>query len=142
MNEGVMTCTDCHNPHGAPAPTWRMSARPRMVDQALANEEPCLKCHTDKRGPFLFEHAAVRIDGCESCHFPHGSTNARLLKRPVLFTVCLECHTGGGSAAREKASPRNLLLTTWPTRDIGTAPRATSESTEAMPTRSSSGDRR
>ena len=79
VNEGVIPCTDCHNPHGAPARTWRMSARPRMVDQALANEEPCLKCHIDKRGPFLFEHAAVRIDGCESCHFPHGSTNARLL---------------------------------------------------------------
>lgn len=94
VNEGVMTCTDCHNPHGTPAPTWRMSARPRMVDQGLVNEEPCLKCHTDKRGPFLFEHAAVRVDGCESCHSPHGSTNSRLLKRPVLFTLCLECHNG------------------------------------------------
>jgi DmsE family decaheme c-type cytochrome len=100
VNEGVMTCTDCHNPHGTPAPTWRVSARPRMVDQALANEEPCLKCHTDKRGPFLFEHAAVRVDGCESCHFPHGSTNARLLKRPVLFTICLECHNGAAGFGR------------------------------------------
>jgi DmsE family decaheme c-type cytochrome len=100
VNEGVMTCTDCHNPHGTPAPTWRMSARPRMVDQANANEEPCLRCHTDKRGPFLFEHTAVRVDGCESCHFPHGSTNARLLKRPLLFTVCLECHNGGAGFGR------------------------------------------
>ena len=65
-----------------------------MVEQGLTNEQPCLKCHTDKRGPFLFEHAAVRVDGCEACHSPHGSTNARLLKRPVLFTLCLECHTG------------------------------------------------
>lgn len=103
VNEGVMTCTDCHNPHGAPAPTWRMSARPRMVEQGLANEQPCLRCHTDKRGPFLFEHAAVRVDGCESCHFPHGSTNARLLKRPVLFTVCLECHTGASGFGRTGA---------------------------------------
>ena len=87
-----------------PAPTWRMSARPRMVDQALANEEPCLKCHTDKRGPFLFEHAAVRVDGCESCHFPHGSTNARLLKRPVLFTLCLECHNGAEGSGRTGSS--------------------------------------
>jgi DmsE family decaheme c-type cytochrome len=23
VNEGVMTCSDCHNPHGSPAPTWR-----------------------------------------------------------------------------------------------------------------------
>ena len=58
VNEGFMACTDCHNPHGAFAPTWRMASRPRMVDQALANEEPCLKCHSEKRGPFVFEHAA------------------------------------------------------------------------------------
>ena len=101
VNEGIMQCTDCHNPHGTPPPTWRMSSRPRMVDQALGNEEPCLKCHTDKRGPFLFEHAAVRVDGCETCHFPHGSTNARLMRRPVVFTVCLECHNGAGNFGRQ-----------------------------------------
>jgi DmsE family decaheme c-type cytochrome len=72
-----------------------------MVDQALGNEEACLKCHTDKRGPFMFEHAAVRIEGCESCHSPHGSTNARLLRRPVVFTLCLECHNGGGNFGRQ-----------------------------------------
>jgi DmsE family decaheme c-type cytochrome len=100
VNEGVVQCSDCHNPHGAPAPTWSMGARPRMTDQALANEEPCLKCHVDLRGPFLFEHAAVRLEGCETCHSPHGSPNARLLKRPVLFTVCLECHNGAGNFGR------------------------------------------
>jgi DmsE family decaheme c-type cytochrome len=100
VNEGFMQCSDCHNPHGTPAPTWRMGSRPRMVDQALSNEEPCLRCHTDKRGPFMFEHAAVRVDGCETCHQPHGSTNARLLRRPVVFTVCLECHNGQGNFGR------------------------------------------
>lgn len=100
VNEGVMQCTECHNPHGMPAPTWRMGARPRMVEHASANEQPCLKCHTEYRGPFLFEHGAVRVDGCETCHAPHGSTNARLLRRPVLFTVCLECHTGAGTFGR------------------------------------------
>ena len=55
VNEGVMTCTDCHNPHGAFPPTWRMAERPHMMDQALANEEPCLKCHEEKRGPFVYE---------------------------------------------------------------------------------------
>lgn len=100
VNEGVMTCTDCHNPHGSYAPTWRMASRPRTVEQAEANEEPCLKCHSDKRGPFVFEHAAVRVEGCETCHFPHGSTNARLLRRPVVFTVCLECHNGADEFGR------------------------------------------
>jgi DmsE family decaheme c-type cytochrome len=101
VNEGFMQCTDCHNPHGVPAPTWRMGARPRMVEHALANEEPCLKCHSDKRGPFVFEHPAVRVDGCETCHNPHGSTNPKLLRRPVVFTVCLECHNGAGNFGRQ-----------------------------------------
>lgn len=101
VNEGVMNCSDCHNPHGAFAPTWRMSARPRMVEQALANEEPCLKCHAEKRGPFAFEHAVVRVEGCETCHAPHGSTNSRLLRRPVVFTLCLECHNGAGTFGRQ-----------------------------------------
>jgi DmsE family decaheme c-type cytochrome len=101
VNEGFMQCTDCHNPHGSFAATWNMAARPRMVDQAVGNEEPCLACHVDKRGPFVFEHPAVRVDGCETCHSPHGSTNARLLKRPVTFTLCLECHNGAGPFGRQ-----------------------------------------
>ncbi len=100
VNEGFMQCSDCHNPHGAFAPTWRMAGRPRMVGQALGNQEPCLKCHSDKRGPFAFEHPAVRVDGCEICHAPHGSPNARLLKRPIVFTLCLECHNGAGNFGR------------------------------------------
>ena len=72
-----------------------------MVEQASGNEEPCLRCHLDKRGPFAFEHPGVRIDGCESCHSPHGSMNARLLKRPVIFTLCLECHNGAGNFGRQ-----------------------------------------
>jgi DmsE family decaheme c-type cytochrome len=101
VHEGFMNCSDCHNPHGAFAPTWRAGQRPRMVEQALGNEEPCLKCHSDKRGPFVFEHAPLRVEGCESCHNPHGSPNAKLLKRPSVFLVCLECHNGAGSFGRE-----------------------------------------
>ena len=94
VNEGFMQCTDCHNPHGTFAPTWRMGSRPKQVDQSLINEEACLKCHPSQRGPFAFEHLALRVDGCEACHVPHGSANARLLKRPTVFTLCLECHNG------------------------------------------------
>ncbi|MBI5283213.1 MAG: DmsE family decaheme c-type cytochrome [Candidatus Solibacter usitatus] len=101
VNEGFMKCSDCHNPHGAAAPVWGMGARPRMTAAALANEEPCLKCHNDKRGPFVYEHAAVRVDGCLGCHVPHGTANARLLKRPAVFTLCLECHNGAGGFGRQ-----------------------------------------
>jgi len=107
VKEGFIQCTDCHNPHGAMAATWNMAARPRMVDQAQGNEEPCLKCHIDKRGPFVYEHAGVRVDGCETCHNPHGSTNARLLKRPVVFTLCLECHNGLANFGRRLDGPPN-----------------------------------
>jgi DmsE family decaheme c-type cytochrome len=108
VNEGVVQCTDCHNPHGSFAATWRMGAKPRMVEQALDNEEPCLKCHIDKRGPFVFEHEPVRVEGCETCHNPHGSMNAKLLRRPVTFTLCLECHNGAGTAGRENAGVDRL----------------------------------
>jgi DmsE family decaheme c-type cytochrome len=94
VDEGFMQCSDCHNPHGAFLATWRMAQRPRMVQQVMNTEEPCLKCHFEKRGPFVFEHPPVRVEGCEICHYPHGSTNARLLRYPVVFTICLQCHNG------------------------------------------------
>ena len=91
-----------------------MGNRPYMVHQALGNETPCLKCHTDKRGPWVFEHRALKVEGCETCHNPHGSTNAKLLRRPVVFTVCLECHNGGGDGTRNAGvdiqSARHNLL--------------------------------
>ena len=100
VNEGVIVCADCHNPHGAFPPTWGNAERPRMVEQALANEQPCMKCHPEKRGPFVFEHPPVRVEGCGACHYPHGSTNSRLLRRPVVFTMCLECHNGAPGFGR------------------------------------------
>jgi DmsE family decaheme c-type cytochrome len=114
VNEGVMTCTDCHNPHGAFAPTWRMGNRPYMVHQALGNEIPCVKCHTDKRGPWVFEHGPVKVEGCDVCHYPHGATNAKLLRRPVVFTLCLECHNDpsppdGGSGVLAQSATHNML---------------------------------
>ena len=101
VNEGFMNCTDCHNPHGAFQPTWANATRPRHVEQSKANEESCINCHADKRGPFVFEHSPVRVDGCLSCHVPHGSTNSRMLTRPVVFTLCLECHNGAGNLGRQ-----------------------------------------
>jgi DmsE family decaheme c-type cytochrome len=114
VNEGFMQCSDCHNPHGAFNATWSMGQRTHMVTQAMGNEIACLKCHVDKRGPFVYEHASVRVEGCQFCHNPHGSTNAKLLKRPVVFTLCLECHNGGGSGTRNAGvdiqSARHNLL--------------------------------
>ena len=43
----------------------------------------------------------------DTCHNAHGSTNARLLKRPVVFTVCLECHNGLANFGRRLDGPQN-----------------------------------
>jgi DmsE family decaheme c-type cytochrome len=89
LPEGAMSCVDCHNPHG--------SVRPRQVRTFAANEPGCQRCHSDKRGPFTFEHAPVRFEGCHTCHEPHGSTNPRMLTRHEVRFVCLECHSNMGT---------------------------------------------
>ena len=91
-----MSCLDCHNPHGTAA---RANLR-----FASANEPGCLKCHADKRGPFAFEHAPLRTEGCGACHEPHGSTNPRMLNRPQVRLLCLECHSNIASQPGTGAS--------------------------------------
>ena len=84
LREGKMTCTNCHNPHG--------TANNAMIRETSINEN-CYKCHAEKRGPFLFEHAPVR-ENCTACHEPHGSVNEYLLN--VSRTrLCAECHGFG-----------------------------------------------
>ncbi len=82
--EGAMSCVDCHNPHG--------SILARSFQTVSAIEPGCLNCHGDKRGPFVFEHAPVRLEGCAACHDAHGSANPRMLKRQQVSLLCLECH--------------------------------------------------
>jgi DmsE family decaheme c-type cytochrome len=82
--EGRMACSSCHDPHGA--------TNVRLLREGNWINESCLSCHTEKRGPFLFEHAAGR-ESCVSCHDPHGSSNDRMLvaRTPML---CQRCHIG------------------------------------------------
>jgi DmsE family decaheme c-type cytochrome len=82
VREGKLVCTDCHNPHG--------SATEALLRQDSVNDN-CYKCHAEKRGPFLFEHAPVR-ENCLNCHDPHGSINEHSLKMS-LPRLCYECHT-------------------------------------------------
>jgi len=81
IREGKVVCTDCHNTHG--------DKGPHMLVEATTNET-CYLCHTEKRGPFLFEHEPVQ-DDCSNCHNPHGSINDSMLiaRRPFL---CQQCH--------------------------------------------------
>jgi DmsE family decaheme c-type cytochrome len=81
LREGKMSCTSCHNPHGT-------------VHQALLREtslnETCYRCHAEKRGPFLWEHAPVG-ESCANCHDPHGSNHEKMLK-VVKPRLCQQCH--------------------------------------------------
>jgi predicted CXXCH cytochrome family protein len=80
---GVVGCSECHDPHKGDA------IKGGGVRLASANET-CLKCHESQRGPYVFEHEALR-DNCSVCHNPHGSTNPKMLKARNA-TLCLQCH--------------------------------------------------
>jgi DmsE family decaheme c-type cytochrome len=85
VNEGLVKCGDCHDVHG----TFVGNNLKITADQNAI----CTKCHTDVRGPFTFEHAPVRAEGCTTCHTPHGSQNPRLLNMPSIALLCNQCHS-------------------------------------------------
>ena len=81
--EGRMTCIQCHPPHSG-------SAFAGGGTQLMSQNDNCLKCHPTQRGPYVFEHQALR-EGCTTCHNPHGSINAKLLVDRDA-NLCLRCH--------------------------------------------------
>lgn len=91
-----LTCSSCHDTMGgfSTEPVGAFSTRTsfgtnKMI-RADAVNELCFKCHTEKRGPFAWEHAPV-AENCLHCHEPHGSNHSNLLvsKQPLL---CRNCH--------------------------------------------------
>ena len=91
--EGTMKCSDCHNPHGG--------FELKQARLAVGADASCIKCHAGKQGPFAFEHAPLKTEGCAACHSPHGSSNPKMLNRSSVRQVCFECH----SAISEQAAP-------------------------------------
>lgn len=83
--DGAMTCTDCHTPHGT-----RTRASLRTWNKF--DTDVCFKCHPEKRGPWAFEHSAVKVEGCAICHLPHGSANRFLLPTRDVRRTCIQCH--------------------------------------------------
>lgn len=82
LQEGILDCTSCHNPHG---PSNR-TALGGFKHQA------CIECHTDKGGPWVFEHGSQRVEGCVACHSPHGSPNRHMLAFQNVAELCYSCH--------------------------------------------------
>jgi len=84
VNEGLVQCSDCHDPHGA--------YKKKGHNSAIEQNSFCIKCHSKTAGPFLYEHAVVKSEGCTACHFPHGGANPNLLNRTNVDTICRQCH--------------------------------------------------
>ncbi len=107
VREGLMTCTSCHQPHGKNLGMLKTDERVNDL---------CYTCHTNKQGPFVFEHAPVEED-CRTCHNPHGTVANNLLKQGEPF-LCLQCHemhfhsarlSPSGPASLPAASSNNPL---------------------------------
>ncbi len=82
--EGKVSCADCHSAHGEEIRPWTATTLKDV-------NEACFKCHKDQRGPFVWEHEALR-EGCTTCHQVHGSVNQKMLVSRDL-NLCLRCHT-------------------------------------------------
>ncbi|HWB32960.1 MAG TPA: DmsE family decaheme c-type cytochrome [Acidobacteriaceae bacterium] len=103
VNEGLVKCSDCHDVHG----TFLANNLKSTEDQ----NQVCTKCHTDVRGPFVFEHAPVRAEGCVTCHTPHGSQNPRLLNMPSIATLCNQCHSPLSAGGVHGLDPGSTTVT-------------------------------
>jgi DmsE family decaheme c-type cytochrome len=108
--EGRLSCTQCHSPH-------KGSIHAGGGTALLSENDACIRCHSAQRGPFVFEHEALR-EGCTVCHAPHGSVNAKLLTVRNA-NLCFKCHfqqqlSGGGlSIGGSQHDVRVKLGTCW-----------------------------
>ena len=87
IEDAHVICTDCHNPHGTAMPS-------QSIVKGESLNESCFQCHTEMRGPFVWEHPPV-LEDCSTCHAAHGSNQASLLKTRVP-QLCQSCHSSLG----------------------------------------------
>ncbi|KAB2962493.1 MAG: hypothetical protein F9K16_08885, partial [Thermoanaerobaculia bacterium] len=109
-------CLACHSPHGAGQPkllagnvhppvlegcdNCHEGASNRLLEgggQAL-----CVTCHSDVpeiAAKAVVQHPAMESDACATCHNPHASERAKLLRAPE--QSCGECHSDQLAGAGE-----------------------------------------
>lgn len=104
VEEGLIECTDCHDVHGAfgentfPSSKWQFTM--------------CTKCHTATAGPFIYEHAVVKAEGCSACHLLHGGQNLKMLIKSDVNAICQRCHLPSQySATSQLAVPGHIQST-------------------------------
>lgn len=110
LDRGGMTCSSCHEPHGRPSTAAQSLSSRGHLRLTKSGEPPCLSCHTEKRGPWVFPHGAAEVADCTTCHDSHGSVNPKQLKRATVQQLCLECHSpiGAGTLGSQPPSFHNL----------------------------------
>jgi DmsE family decaheme c-type cytochrome len=109
LDRGGMACSSCHEPHGRPSVTVRSMGMIDPLRITRAGEAPCLNCHADKRGPWVFPHGANVVGDCTACHDVHGSVNPKQLKRGNVYQLCIECHSPmGGTLGSQPPAFHNL----------------------------------
>jgi DmsE family decaheme c-type cytochrome len=97
LDRGGMACSSCHEPHGRRSKGERSAALLGHLRTTRSGEVPCVSCHTEKRGPFMFAHGGAEVGDCTTCHEAHGSSNPMMLKRATVLQVCIECHSPIGT---------------------------------------------
>jgi len=117
IKAGGVACSNCHNPHG--------STGPKLLVKNTANET-CWTCHTEKRGPFLWEHPPA-TDDCMNCHSPHGSNQVSLLKSRPPY-LCASCHIAGGHSTTGIRSGNDLGAGVVPGAAASAAPQMVGKS--------------
>jgi DmsE family decaheme c-type cytochrome len=105
LDRGGMTCLDCHGPH---------ARRGEPLKMTMQGDLPCLNCHAELRGPFVFQHVSGSGGNCLSCHQPHGSNNPNMLQWARVDQLCLACHSQTGGPKTYGSQPPSFHNLTLP----------------------------
>ena len=105
LDRGGMTCLDCHSPH---------AKKGEVVKMTTQGELPCMNCHSEMRGPFVFDHVTGSGGNCLSCHQPHGSNNPNQLLWARVDQLCLSCHSQTGGPRTFGSQPPSFHDLTQP----------------------------
>lgn len=68
----------------------------------------CQNCHPKFKEQYNYVHGPVAVFDCTSCHAPHQSDNAGLLKRAGDF-LCTYCHKNAGQSKIDQHSQIGIV---------------------------------
>lgn len=111
-------CLGCHDPHGSTEKNLILarSVHPPFAERSCdvcheaaaklsegAAKDTCLACHSDIGDAIAkatVPHAAMDVADCATCHSPHASAQAKLIREPA-GGECFSCHEDKKAAAGE-----------------------------------------